>query len=219
MEASLPPGQQLWRQCLPIARQSREHPFVQGIGSGAMDKPAFQAYIAQDAFFLQAFAKAYAHCLTRCETEAHLASFSELIAGVVAELKLHKTYAQEWGVDLAAVQPNRATAAYTGFLLQLAREQPIAIVVAGMLPCMQLYAWLGQGLAEAYPDAAHAYAHWITAYSSAEFAALAAQLEALFNDLCAASPGTAPERLLVPYRTALRLEYEFFDAVGGGLTA
>ncbi|RMF65135.1 MAG: TenA family protein, partial [Cyanobacteria bacterium J069] len=49
----------LWQDNQDLAIACLEHPFVQGIGDGSLDKSKFSKYVGQDAFFLEAFARAY----------------------------------------------------------------------------------------------------------------------------------------------------------------
>lgn len=52
--------QDLWNQNSQLVSDCVHHPFVQGLGDGTLRKSAFRSYVAQDAFFLNSFAKAYA---------------------------------------------------------------------------------------------------------------------------------------------------------------
>jgi thiaminase/transcriptional activator TenA len=75
-----------------------------------------------------------------------------------------------------------------------------------MLPCMKLYAFLGQKLAaNGIPD--HAYFEWIRTYSSNEFEPLADQLAALADRYTVDSP-----MVRSAYRYAMQCELDFFQA-------
>ena len=78
---------------------------MQGLGDGSLPVASFKSYVAQDAYFLDAFARAYAFCLAHGTSRDDLYGFSELIAGVLEELKLHKSYTERWQVDLDGVMP------------------------------------------------------------------------------------------------------------------
>ena len=195
----------LWQGSLPIAERCRDHPFVQGIASGRLERAAFQHYVAQDAFFLEAFARAYALCFARAPRREAMRAFKTLLDAVDDELGLHHSYAARWQVDLTA-EPSSATRAYTDFLLRVASLEPVGQVAAAMAPCMRLYAWLGQQL---LPGAAQSspYREWIETYASPEFDAHAAQLEALVDELPA-----DVEVVGAHYRTAMNLELAFFES-------
>lgn len=49
----------------------------------------------------------------------------ELFNSTKNELKLHKAYANEWGVDLDMCQPTPCTLEYTTFLLNTARSEKV----------------------------------------------------------------------------------------------
>lgn len=199
----------LWTDADTVATACLAHPFVTGIADGTLPRPAFEHYIAQDAFFLEAFAKAYALALARSPDPAMMRRFKALLDGVFEELALHAGYAERWGVDLHP-QPSPATRAYTDFLLRTAALEPLGNVCAAMTPCMRLYAWLGQRLKDRV-DPGSPYLEWVRAYAAEEFEALAATLEGLLDDLTAA-PHADPDTVSQRYHTALSLELAFFDS-------
>lgn len=196
----------LWQQHLDLANESLAHPFVQGIADGTLPKKTFAYYVGQDAFFLEAFARAYSIAAAKAPTWQSFNVFHDLAAGVLAELKLHQSYAQSWNVDLSQIKPCTATRQYTDFLLATAWSQSIGVTAVAMAPCMRLYAYLGQQLAKGgIPD--HGYKDWIATYSSDEFEPLAAQLEAIVDDY-------AEDTKLIQdtYRYAMVCERDFFQA-------
>ena len=50
----------LWQQNTRVAEACLHHPFVRGLADGTLESETFKRYVAQDAFFLNAFARAYA---------------------------------------------------------------------------------------------------------------------------------------------------------------
>ena len=168
-------AQQLWRANADWADRILAHPFVQGLGDGSLPVAAFKSYVAQDAYFLDAFARAYAFCLAHGTSRDDLFGFSELIAGVLEELKLHKSYTE----TPAGLARRRDAAAGDAGLCRLpagtARRGQLGETIAGMTPCMRLYAFLGQTLAK--KDVAPAYADWVKTYADPGFEALAVRLE------------------------------------------
>lgn len=196
----------LWEENADLAQANLACRFVRGLGEGSLPRTAFQAYIAQDACFLEAFARAYALAAAHSADRATLAAFAELLAGVLKELELHASYAAKWQVDLEGVAPHPATRAYTDFLLAAARDT-VGATCAAMAPCMRLYAFLGQGLHREFPDAAHTYADWIATYADPGFDDLAGQLESLLDRHADDTPA-----IHALYRRAMQLELAFFNA-------
>jgi thiaminase/transcriptional activator TenA len=197
---------ELWNANQDLIRASLENPFVQGIGDGTLPRPKFAHYVGQDAFFLEAFARAYSVVAAKAPDWQSFQTFHALAGGVLEELKLHASYAQTWGVDLKRVQPSPATRQYTDFLLATAWSQPVGVTAVAMSPCMRLYAYLGQQLAKnGLPD--HAYQDWIATYSSDAFEPLAQQLEALVNQYAEDS-----DLIRSTYRYAMVCERDFFQS-------
>jgi thiaminase (transcriptional activator TenA) len=198
-------AQRLWDINGDLAARIRIHDFVQGLGDGTLPIESFKRYVAQDAYFLDAFARAYAFCLANGTSREDLYVFSELISGVVEELKLHRSYTERLQVDLLGVTPIAATKFYVEFLLNTARRGKLGETIAAMTPCMRLYAWLGQSLART--NVAPTYADWVKTYSDPGFEALAARLEALLDAHASDTPV-----IRATYRRAMELEYSFFAA-------
>lgn len=199
-------SQELWQANQDLAQACLTHPFVQGISDGTLPKSQFAYYVGQDAFFLEAFARAYSIAAAKAPDWEGFGVFHTLAGGVLEELQLHQHYAQQWGVDLQQVNPGAATRRYTDFLLATAWGGDAGLTTAAMVPCMRLYAFLGQQLAPQQASE-HAYSNWVKTYSHPDFEQLAHQLEQL-SDRYIQSPTAAH----TTYRYAMQCERDFFQA-------
>jgi thiaminase (transcriptional activator TenA) len=198
----------LWSDNSDLANKALAHPFVRRLGDGSLDREIFAGYVAQDAFFLESFARAYALALARSTDTPTLLALADLLGGVREELGLHSSYAARWGIDMACVVPTPATLAYTEFLLATAATSGLAVIFAAMTPCMRLYAFLGASLDA---ESAGPYAEWVQTYADPDFEGLAARLEKLLDEQDDDSPAVA-----LAYSRAMRLELDFFDAAIAG---
>ncbi len=198
-------AQELWQRNRDLGDACLKHPFVQGIATGQLARASFQVFVAQDAYFLEAFARAYALALAKSPDREGIGVFKDLLVGAFEELALHRSYAERWGINLEP-EPLASTRAYTDFLLRTASLESVGHTAAAMTPCMRLYAWLGQQLAPKLdPDSP--YREWVETYSSPDVEGLAARLEALLDHY-----GGEPARLAELYRRAMQLELAFFQA-------
>ncbi len=196
----------LWQANQDLAIASLQGAFVQGITDGTLPKSKFAYYVGQDAFFLEAFARAYSLAAAKAPDWSGFEAFQSLVNGVLEELRLHQSYAAKWGVDLKQVEPGTATRRYTDFLSATAWSQEIGLTAIAMSPCMRLYAFLGQELARGgIPD--HPYSDWIRTYSSADFEPLAQTLEGLVDRYATLTPAAQST-----YRYAMLCERDFFEA-------
>lgn len=62
-------------------------------------------------------------------------------------MRLHQGYAAKWGADLPEAKPGIATRRSRDFVLATAWGNALGLTVAAM-PCLRLYAFLGQKLAQ-----------------------------------------------------------------------
>lgn len=200
-------SEKLWRENEDLRRAALRGGFVAGVEDGTLPVESFRHYVAQDAFFLESFARAYALALVKSPDRPGLSDFSELISGVVEELNLHSCYAEEWGVELTNVSPAPATLAYTEFLISTASMKSLGEICAAMTPCMRLYAHLGQTLADRGYSQENLYSEWIETYADPDFEALARKLEGLLDRYAGENEATK-----TAYRRAMELEVSFFEA-------
>jgi len=196
----------LWQRNQDLADQFLVHPFVHGLGDGTLDRDVFRRYVAQDAFFLRAFAKAYALAMAKCDDFPHVQEFHDLIAGVLSELTLHADYSASLDINLHDVEPLPATSTYTNFLISVAWHDSLAEIVAAMVPCLRLYAYIGMALKPSLRPG-NPYQGWIETYSSDEFLQLCSKLETLLDQI-----GSDVAPVHNAYRYALQCELDFFSA-------
>ncbi|MCG8586216.1 MAG: thiaminase II [Pirellulales bacterium] len=196
----------LWQENADITQRCLKHPFVQGLADGTLDRNAFRKYVAQDAFFLRAFLRAYALATAKSDDWSQARVFHDLMSGVLEELKLHESYATKLGIELENVRPYAATSAYTDFLLRVTRHNSLAEIIAAMVPCLRVYTYLGTELS-AFLRLEHPYEDWIRTYSSDKFRELCSRLEALLDEVASDSPTVRHA-----YRYAMQCELDFFSA-------
>nr|XP_024390005.1 bifunctional TH2 protein, mitochondrial-like isoform X3 [Physcomitrium patens] len=212
-----------WASCKREAYASLYHPFVVALAAGTLPKQTFQRYMAQDAYFLEAFKNAYQLAMETTTDEEAKAIIESLQRDVQEELNLHSSIMQSLdATDQNCFEPNMATTAYCDFLLATATGSneaqkfgsTSAQIITAMTPCMRLYAFLGQELKKHVDHVAdHPYQEWIDTYSAAEFEAAASKIEQLLDKLTATLTGKHEIAFLESlYLQAMNLEVDFFGA-------
>ncbi|MBF2065458.1 MAG: TenA family protein [Calothrix sp. C42_A2020_038] len=196
----------LWQANQDLAQACLDNSFVRGIGDGSLPRHKFAYYVGQDAFFLEAFARAYSIAAAKAPDFGGFETFHALADGVLQELQLHESYASSWGIDLRSIQPGAATRRYTDFLIATAWSGDSGLTAAAMSPCMRLYNYLGKELArDGIPE--HQYSEWIRTYSSNEFDEISQKLAVYVDNYTANN-----DLVHSTYRYAMLCELEFFQA-------
>jgi thiaminase/transcriptional activator TenA len=199
-------SQELWQANSDLTHACLDLPFVRGIADGTLAREKFAYYIGQDAFYLEAFARAYTIAAAKAPAWEDFQTLHELAGGVFQELQTHNQYAARWDIDLRRVEAGPTTRRYTDFLLATAWSSDVGLTAAAMSPCMRLYAFLGQELArDGIPD--HTYTDWLRTYSDPEIDGLAQRLEQLTDRYASDTP-----QVRAAYRYAMECELDFFQA-------
>lgn len=151
------------------------HPFVQGIGQGTLDKESFKFYLLQDYLYLIEYAKVFALGAVKADTVEVMRHFSSSAYFTInGELGLHEEYMEKFGIaveDVKKVRPSLFNSAYTANMLAQGQTGGLAEIIAAVFPCAWTYAEYGQRLKKDYADALdnNYYKSWIEMYSSQEF--------------------------------------------------
>lgn len=200
-----------WAQIAPILAGIEELPFLRGLEDGGLDRALFTGYMAQDALYLDGYARALAAAAAQATTGEDIAFWAESARGaIVVERSLHAAHV----ADFAHAQASPTTTAYTNHLLALAGGGCYPALAAGLLPCFWIYEDVGTRLKSRLGSrlAGHPFEDWISQYGDPAFAASTATAIALVDSLAGdAGPGTR-ERMRAAFVTAARYEWMFWDA-------
>lgn len=188
------------------------HPFVTGLADGTLPDPVFAHYLADDAHYLAGYARTLALVASRLDDVADVGAWAGFAVGAVeAERSLHVGELARRDVDPDAHEPTDACRAYVRALDRYARESPVEVAVAALLPCFRVYAEVGNHLASTAADLdAHPYAAWIRTYDDPAFTASVRRAEETADRLAAVSPHVGA--MLAAYGDATDREWHFWDA-------
>ena len=124
-----------WEECY-------NHPFVQGLGSGNLEKDAFIFYLKQDYVYLLEYAKVFALGALKSVDEEMIRNFTNGQIAAIDELKVHKSYMKGFGItskEVELIKPSLFNNAYTANMLAVGYNEGIAELISTVLPCALTY--------------------------------------------------------------------------------
>ncbi|WP_176585014.1 thiaminase II [Priestia megaterium] len=208
-------SERLYEKLQPIWRQNHNHPFVQGMGDGTLEKEKFRFYMIQDYLYLIDYAKLFAIGAMKATDLQTMGKFAALLDSTLnEEMSLHREYAKKFEIsekELEKAQPSPATLAYTHYMLHVGQSGTLAELVAALLPCMWSYWEIGKELSEKPGANNEFYREWIEMYSSKEFGELATWCINLFDSLTEEKSEAELEKLEEIFLNTTRFEYMFWD--------
>jgi thiaminase/transcriptional activator TenA len=206
---------QLHSDAAPIRERIASHPFVCGLGDGALPEDRFQYYMRQDYLFLIQYSRVLALASARADDLGVAGRFADLLNLTLnVEMDLHRQVAWKAGVSPEALEDTRpapTTLAYTNHLRLVAETEDLAAIVASILPCAHGYWEIATALRGGDGWDRHPlYADWIRMYTSDEYEALATWVADLLDRLTErSSEREAAIRDL--YLRSQRYEYLFWE--------
>ncbi|MEV4901199.1 bifunctional hydroxymethylpyrimidine kinase/phosphomethylpyrimidine kinase [Citricoccus sp. NPDC055426] len=183
--------------------------FVRALVDGSLSEADFTFYLAQDALYLNRYARSLAALAARSSSTESQLFWSQASTGAITEeAELHRSW-MATRPEAARTAASPVTSVYTDFLLATTLGEDRAVGAAAVLPCFWLYAQVGGGI----PDipAGHPYAAWLDTYRDPGFVtAVQGALEQVELELADASPSVRAAAARA-YLTACRHELEFFE--------
>jgi len=158
-----------------VWEEGYNHPFVQELGMGSLDKEKFKFYLLQDYHYLLQYAKVFAIAAVKSDTEELMTRFSTIQYYILSnEMNLHREYMAGFGVsreEMLSVKPSLYNSAYTANMIAAGQTGGLAEVLAVVFPCAWTYADYAKRLKEQYSGRldGNFYKSWIEQYASAEF--------------------------------------------------
>ncbi|MFE3890445.1 thiaminase II [Priestia sp. YIM B13446] len=208
-------SERLYEKLQPIWRQNHNHPFVQGMGDGTLEKEKFRFYMIQDYLYLIDYAKLFAIGAMKATDVQTMGKFAALLDSTLnEEMSLHREYAKKFEIsekELEKAQPSPTTLAYTHYMLHVGQSGTLAELMAALLPCMWSYWEIGKELSEKPGANNEFYREWIEMYSSEEFGELATWCINLFDSLTEDKSEAELEKLEEIFLNTTRFEYMFWD--------
>ncbi len=145
-------AQECWRRAEPVYRKALEHPFLQGLASGKLDRSKFRYYLEQDLLYLREFSR----LLLELAAKAPLGTQAQTLArhaheAIAEEATLHRdilglkeTAQKEADLRLVMAPSNLA---YVNHLRASVWRGSFLEGMAAVLPCYWYYLEAGRELA------------------------------------------------------------------------
>lgn len=207
----------LYAKAQPIWEKNHNHPFVQEIGKGTLDRDKFIHYMKQDYVYLIEYSKLFAIAAVKATNLETMSKFAEILDSTLNfEMDLHRKFAAEFGItneELEATKPTPVNMAYTSYMLNAAQSGSLAEVVACLLPCAWDYWEIGKLLRKQYGDRMeqNPYRKWIETYDSETFGEGAKWLIQLMDELAEGKPEWELEILERHFIITSKYEYLFWE--------
>ena len=205
---------------MPLWRAAADEDFLTGMGEGTLDRQAFLDYIVQDSLYLRDYLTAYAMALFKSQTLRQMQVFYSVLGYVNdGENATRLRYLSEAGLtddDVDTMEKKPACAAYTDFLLRVAREEDVPEIVMAVMPCMVGYRFVFEELLRRCPAVLEGpYAPLVRDYTAPEYAAACAEWTDFTNALCAPLPAERRAHLIDLFVQASAHELYFWQMAGG----
>ena len=208
--------QRLYEAARPVWEQCHTHPFVRGIGDGALEVEKFQWFLLQDYLYLFDYARVFAWGVIKARDPELMRTFSANVDAILGgEMKIHRAYMERLGIteeQVFSVKPALSNTSYTHYMLAVAAAGDTAEIVAAILACSWSYAEIGERLARLPGAAEHPfYGEWIRSYAGEDYQQTNAALVALMDRLSDGCTGEKYRRLEEIFVTCSRYELGFWE--------
>ena len=193
------------------------HPFVQELGKGTLDKEKFKFYLLQDYLYLLQYAKVFAIGAIKSDTEELMTRFSTIQYYILAnEMNLHREYMAGFGItqkETLSVRTSLFNSAYTANMIAIGQTGGLAELIAAVFPCAWTYADYAKRLKEQYAGKLEGnfYKKWIENYSGDGFSNSFEWFYDALDNLVANMSEAQRKKIEEIFISSVEFEYLFWD--------
>ena len=199
-----------WQRTTTLRAAIDTLPFNRELAAGTLKRDRFQFYIAQDALYLDQYARILVMAGARGPDGAMLRLFAEsALEAVAVEQALHGQYLSQFGTGVVEASPDCLS--YTSFLLATAYHEPWEVLMAALLPCFWIYWDVGNTIAR---DSAadNPYRAWIDTYTDEGFGKAVRAVIAATDKAAADATEAVRARMMAAFIRSSQFEYLFWDS-------
>lgn len=207
----------LKHECLSDWQSYVEHDFIYQLAQGALPMESFRHYLQQDYRYLTQFARILGLAIYKSrDLDTIRASQLALNTLLDIELSLHIDYCRQWGIsksDLEALPEAGANIAYTRYVIDCGHAGDLLDMHAAMAPCIVGYHEIARRLADdpATRMQDNPYSTWINEYKSDAYREVSEREIQLLDKLGADIGQQKHNQLKSIFRTATRMETQFWQ--------
>ena len=200
-----------------VWEEGYNHPFVQGIGKGTLDKEKFKFYLLQDYLYLLEYSKVYAAAALKSPTEELQLRFTTVQHFILTdEMEVHRRFMSDFGItneEIANVKPSLYNKTYTANMLAYGLTGNLAEIMATVFPCAWTYADYGQRLKVQYTEALEGnfYRAWIEKYAGMDFSGSFGWFYDTIDELVANMSAKEQQNIADIFVSSVEFEYLFWD--------
>lgn len=193
------------------------HPFVQELGKGILDKGRFQFYLLQDYQYLLQYAKVFALAAVKADNEVMLTRLTKIQHCILAEeMNLHRQYMADFGIsreEMLAAKPSLYNRTYTANILAVGQTGDLAEILAAVFPCAWTYCDYATRLKDQYAGRLddNFYKTWIEKYAGFDFAQSFEWFYDALDEMVDHRTDAQRERIAEIFVSSVEFEYLFWD--------
>jgi thiaminase/transcriptional activator TenA len=200
-----------------VWEEGYNHPFVQELGQGVLNKKVFEFYLLQDFHYLLDYAKVFAIATVKSKTELQMSRFTSVQHSIFNhELNMHREYCRGFGLgekEICEAKQSLYNRTYTANILAVAQTGDLAEIMAALFPCAWTYHDYAVRLKAQYADRLenNFFKSWIDIYSSEMFADSFGWFYDEIDELCRNKTQAELKSVEDIFVRSVEFEYLFFD--------
>ena len=196
--------------------RAQDHPFVDALADGSLDRARFVHYLKQDYAYLIGYSRAIAIATAKAPDLERMTEFAGLLNETLAvEMQLHRDFCAEFDItpeELTAGEAGPVCRAYVDFCIATASVGDTLELLTALMPCGVGYAETGARLMAdpaLAPD--NPYRRWIYTYGGEEYQEYARWMAGALDEMGADVHGVRFDRLTELFRLGCRYEWLFWE--------